>query len=248
MKATNHFLSVLDKSSTGADADADADDIGYNKEKLILKILRLCERSFTVNPSDVSSNSHHSRGGKLSKEEPQELMLARLFAYAHIRRGYHCLEILRQLRPRMETRGGQKLRGQMGVLSFVDDFDPDSGGGRQARGRHIYHTVITALYFAKPIRDNDWMVARNPANTADFILREMHRDGITASASTITSLLSLFTKAAHIAHRSQSRIDQDISKAVFHLQKAKEFLDNCHQLAVIKVISLCLSPVKLSKN
>ena len=190
-------------------------------------MLRLCERNF-----NTGGNSTSGGGGTSlqSQEEPHELALARLFAYAHVRRGYDSLEILRQMRPRPTPRGGQRLRSNLGVISFTDDADPDSGGGRQARGRHIYHRVITALYHARPARDNDWMVARNPASTADFILREMHRDGIAASPATMSALLSLFTKAASIASSSKSGIDGGKVKAEYHLHKAIEFVDQCSSI------------------
>jgi hypothetical protein len=155
------------------------------------------------------------------------LALARLRAYARARRGYECLEILQEIR--RYAGKYEHLRGDRRTQSASE-----RSAGTQARGRVLYHQVIEALYRAIPRTDRHWQLIMAPDASVDFILREMARDGVQATPSTIAALLTLYTKAAHISCRNRSsrvtgaattsRPENDRSKAVRLIEEAELLL------------------------
>jgi hypothetical protein len=120
---------------------------------------------------------------------------ARLRAHARLCHGHKSLELLRSLRARLsESR-----------LASVD--------------RHTYTWVINALYLAWPGSDAEWRIATEPGSTAEYLLREMLRDGHRASANTVSLLLKLYSKACQI-NKKRGAVDSI-------LDSAEEFLTAC---------------------
>jgi len=120
---------------------------------------------------------------------------ARLRAHARLCHGHKSLELLRSLRARLsESR-----------LAGVD--------------RHTYTWVINALYLAWPGSDAEWRIATEPGSTAEYLLREMLRDGHRANANTVSLLLKLYSKACQI-NKKRGAVDSI-------LDSAEEFLTAC---------------------
>jgi len=127
---------------------------------------------------------------KLSPEMECLVLRSRIFAHARLRQGFKGLVLLRRLR---------KI-----------------GGKAELR---LYRWIINALHQASPCSDAEWVVAKNPATTIDFLLREMVRDGHRLDSHMIALILRLYTKSVQI-HFSQGG-HQNV------LKEMEEFITRC---------------------
>lgn len=125
--------------------------------------------------SDVEALISGTNQSSYSREDHLLLLRSRLLANARLLRGYDALKLLRKYRA--------------------------IGGNADVQ---MYHWTLTALYLATPQLDADWHIAKHPKAVADFVLRDMNRDGLQANSVTIALLLRLFVKSAQIGHVQKS--------------------------------------------
>ena len=197
----------------------------HSDDNTVESILRIAETSMKHQQSPSQPSSSALSPSSDSSAWCYSLAKARLRAYARAQKGYQCLEILQEIR--RHAGNYEHLRGDRRTKSASE-----RSTGTQARGRALYHQVIEALYRAVPRTDRHWQLIMAPDATADFILREMARDGLRASPSTIAALLTLYTKAAHASCRNgktsqiatPSRPESDRSKAIRFIGEAELLL------------------------
>eukprot|EP00600_Ochromonadales_sp_CCMP1393_P005174 CAMPEP_0174964390 /NCGR_PEP_ID=MMETSP0004_2-20121128/5849_1 /TAXON_ID=420556 /ORGANISM="Ochromonas sp., Strain CCMP1393" /LENGTH=918 /DNA_ID=CAMNT_0016213101 /DNA_START=497 /DNA_END=3253 /DNA_ORIENTATION=+ len=102
-------------------------------------------------------------------------MRSRIYANARLRRGYTALKLFREIR-------------NLGVGPPVE--------------LRLYRWLLHALYNATPSTESEWIVAKNPYSTVEYLIRELKRDGHPLQGEMLAIALRPFTKAVQIA-RSQ---------------------------------------------
>jgi len=147
------------------------------------------------------------------------VLVARLRAHARLCRGYKSLELLRNLRMRKS--------------------ELNLGRGPE---RHVYTWVINALYLAWPSCDAEWRIATDPESTSEYILREMHRDGHSATSATIAMLLKLYTKACQIDRKKRGASLAIIDQAENFLLRSSQAGGNMGHSRVI-VTDSCIREI-----
>ena len=119
-----------------------------------------------------------------------QVLRSLIFAQARLGRGFEALRLL----SRMRRLGG-------------------------AGDKRMYRWLAVALYQAAPEGESEWATAKHPASTAEYLLRELKRDGMQLDEDLAVLLLRLFVKAAQIAKA------QGGAEAV--LQSMDSFLQSC---------------------
>jgi hypothetical protein len=147
---------------------------------------------------------------KLSLETECLVLRSRIFAHARLRQGFKGLVLLRRMR---------KI-----------------GGKAELR---LYRWIINALHQASPCSDAEWVVAKNPATTIDFLLREMVRDGHRLDSDTIALILRLYTKSVQI-HVSQGGY-QNV------LKEMEEFITRCGTIGFMSNLSIPINDTMIKE-
>lgn len=147
---------------------------------------------------------------KLSLETDCLILRSRIYAYARLRQGFQGLVLLRRLR---------KI-----------------GGKAELR---LYRWIINALHQASPCSDAEWMVAKYPATTIDFLLREMVRDGHRLDSDMIALILRLYTKSVQI------HVSQGGYKKV--LKEMEEFITRCGTIGFMSNLSIPINDTMIKE-
>jgi hypothetical protein len=129
------------------------------------------------------------------------VLKARLCAHARLGNGYRCLEVLKSLRQHLPAYSTSDLN------------------------RHVYVQVINALYYTWPGAESEWFIANSPQKTAEYLMREMYRDGIALTPGVVAALLKLFTKQAQMAVGRRTRSKK------FSESEATLMIDQAHNFA-----------------
>jgi len=218
------IIKLLCSSSDYPEADAILKAISIvqqmNREKCPIHPASLCTilDSATVCLDDMHLHQvlHQFEGilthpsVKLSLETDCLVLRSRIYAYARLRQGFKGLVLLRRMR---KIGGKSELR--------------------------LYRWIINALHQASPCSDAEWVVAKNPATTIDFLLREMVRDGHRLDSDMIALILRLYTKSVQI-HVSQGG-HQKV------LKEMEEFITRCGTIGFMSNLSIPINDTMIKE-